>query len=169
MRIYLIGYMGCGKSTLGRELAAGLGLLFVDLDKYIEKKYFRTVPKIFADEGEERFREKERVCLLEVSAFEDVVVATGGGAPCFFDNIDVMNRTGCCVFLDVEDEVLANRLLQSKSDRPLIRGKSVEELTSVIQKMMQERRPFYEKARYTVRGGNISCGDVVAKIGINCD
>ena len=160
--------MGCGKSTLGRELAAGLDLLFVDLDKYIEKKYFRTISKIFTDEGEERFREKERICLLEVSAFEDVVVAAGGGAPCFFDNIDVMNRTGCCVFLDVADEVLVTRLLQSKSERPLIQGKSVDELTWAIQKMMKERRKFYEKARYTVHGENISCGDVIAKIGMNC-
>jgi shikimate kinase len=94
MRIYLVGYMGCGKSTIGRKIGDLLGICFIDLDKYIEERYFKTVPAIFAEEGECRFREKERRSLLEVSQFEDVVVGTGGGTPCFFDNMEVMNDNG---------------------------------------------------------------------------
>jgi shikimate kinase len=84
MRIYLVGYMGSGKSTLGRRLAGHAGLHFIDLDKYIEERNCRTVPQIFALEGEESFRKKERKALEEVSEFDNVVVATGGGAPCFW-------------------------------------------------------------------------------------
>ena len=81
MRIFLIGFMGSGKSTMGRALASELKLNFIDLDTFLEEKYFRTIPQIFAEEGEDGFRRKERKILEEVSAFDDVVVATGGGAP----------------------------------------------------------------------------------------
>jgi len=110
MRIFLIGFMGCGKSTMGRALADLLNMTFIDLDSFLEEKYFRTIPQIFAEEGEENFRLKERKVLEEVSAFNDVIVATGGGAPCFFDNIDLMNNSGFCIFLDVETDSLVSRL-----------------------------------------------------------
>jgi len=124
MRIFLIGFMGCGKSTMGRSLASLLNLTFIDLDTYIEGKYFKTVPQIFAEEGEAEFRKKENKVLEEVSFFDDVIVATGGGAPCFFDNMEVMNQSGYCVFLDVEIDTLVDRLMHSKTERPLIKGKS---------------------------------------------
>ncbi len=164
MRIYLIGYMGCGKTTLGRELAARLRFSFLDLDKYLEKKYFKTIPQIFEEEGEASFRQKEHTCLHEVSEFEDVVIATGGGAPCFFDNIDVMNSTGYCVFLDVDSEELADRLMQSKTERPLIKGKSPDELVGFIDTMLEKRRPFYEQAAYIVSGTNITPEEILARI-----
>jgi len=154
MRIYLVGYMGCGKSTIGRKVAEILGLSFVDLDKYIEERYFKSVPAIFAEEGEERFREKERISLLEVSQFENVVVGTGGGAPCFFDNMDVMNNNGVTVYIAPDTEVLATRLLKSKTERPLIVGKSFEELISFINTALLKRAPFYEKAKIIIRGEN---------------
>ncbi len=166
MRVYLIGYMGCGKSTMGRKLSRMLGTSFIDLDKYIESKYFKTIPQIFEEEGEAAFREKERACLHEVSGFEDVIVATGGGAPCFFDNMEQMNRTGFCVFLDVVTEELAARLIKSKTERPLIKGKSAEELVDFIEGMMEKRRPFYEKARYILKGKSISPEDVLAATGL---
>ena len=93
MRIYLIGYMGCGKSTLGRRLSEHLNLQFVDMDHYIEMRNHKTIPQIFAEEGEAEFRKKERKALEELSEFSDIVIATGGGAPCFFDNIDLMNNS----------------------------------------------------------------------------
>jgi shikimate kinase len=146
MRIYLVGYMGSGKSTLGRRLASHAGLHFIDLDKYIEERNCRTVPQIFALEGEENFRKKERKALEEVSEFDNVVVATGGGAPCFFDNMDLMNRTGVTVFLDIHPEILAKRLLTSKTERPLIKGKSKDELENFIAGNLQKRRTFYEQS-----------------------
>jgi len=154
MRIYLVGYMGCGKSTIGRKVAEILGINFVDLDKYIEERYFKSVPAIFAEEGEERFREKERISLLEVSQFENVVVGTGGGAPCFFDNMDVMNNNGVTVYIAPDTEILATRLLKSKTERPLIVGKSREELISFINTLLLKRAPFYEKAKIIIRGEN---------------
>jgi len=154
MRIYLVGYMGCGKSTIGRKVAEILGISFVDLDKYIEERYFKTVPAIFAEEGEERFREKERISLLEVSQFENVVVGTGGGAPCFFDNMEVMNNNGVTVYIAPDTDVLATRLLKSKTERPLIVGKSPEELISFINNALLKRAPFYEKSKIIFRGEN---------------
>lgn len=154
MRIYLVGYMGCGKSTIGRKVAEILGISFVDLDKYIEERYFKTVPAIFAEEGEERFREKERISLLEVSQFENIVVGTGGGAPCFFENMDLMNNNGVTVYIAPDTNVLAARLLKSKTERPLIVGKSPEELISFINNALLKRAPFYEKSKIIIRGEN---------------
>lgn len=161
MRIFLIGFMGCGKSTMGRSLASLLNLTFIDLDTYIEGKYFKTVPQIFAEEGETEFRKKEHKVLKEVSLFDDVIVATGGGAPCFFDNMEVMNQSGYCVFLDVEIDTLVDRLIHSKTERPLIKGKSSDELKSFIEALMLKRRPFYEKAKYILKGSEILPADVV--------
>lgn len=154
MRIYLVGYMGCGKSTIGRKVAEILGISFVDLDKYIEERYFKSVPAIFAEEGEERFREKERISLLEVSQFENIVVGTGGGAPCFFDNMEVMNSNGVTVYIAPDTEVLATRLLKSKTERPLIVGKSREELIAFIEDALMKRAPYYEQAKIIIRGEN---------------
>jgi len=154
MRIYLVGYMGCGKSTIGRKMADILGICFVDLDKYIEERYFKTVPVIFAEEGEKGFREKERNSLLEVSQFEDIVIGTGGGAPCFFDNMEVMNNSGITVYIAPDTDTLATRLLKSKNERPLIVGKSHDELIAFINDALLKRAPFYEKSKIIIRGEN---------------
>lgn len=154
MRIYLVGYMGCGKSTIGRKLAELMGISFIDLDKYIEERYFKSVPAIFAEEGEKGFREKERTALLEVSQFENIVIGTGGGAPCFFDNMEVMNNDGVTVYIAPNTEVLASRLIKSKTERPLIAGKSREELILFIKGALLLRAPFYEKAKVIIRGEN---------------
>ena len=153
--------MGSGKSTMGRALASELKLNFIDLDTFLEEKYFKTIPQIFAEEGEEGFRRKERKILEEVSTFDDVIVATGGGAPCFFDNMDLMNNSGFCIFLDVNKESLVSRLIHAKIERPLIKGKTQEELEHFIEGMMEKRRPFYEKARYILKGNEISVDQVV--------
>ena len=161
MRIFLIGYMGSGKTTMGRQLASVLNLTFIDLDNFLEEKYFRTIPQIFAEEGEEGFRIKERKVLEEVSSFDHVVIATGGGAPCFFDNIDLMNNTGKCIFLDVEVRSLVERLIHARTERPLIKGKSPDELRAFIIEMLEKRRPFYEKARYILKGSEIKPQQVI--------
>ena len=154
MKIYLIGYMGCGKSTIGRKVADLMGISFIDLDKYIEERYFKSVPAIFEEEGESRFREKERTALLEVSEFENVVIGTGGGAPCFFDNMEIMNERGVTVYISPDNEVLASRLIKSRTERPLIAGKSLDELILFIRSALEKRAPFYEKAKIIIRGEN---------------
>lgn len=149
---------------MGRELASALNLTFIDLDTFLEEKYFRTIPQIFAEEGEEGFRIKERNVLEEVSNFDHVVIATGGGAPCFFDNIDLMNNTGICIFLDVEVRSLVERLIHAKTERPLIKGKSPDELHAFIEGMLEKRRPFYEKARYILKGSEIKPEQVIKRL-----
>jgi shikimate kinase len=154
MRIYLVGYMGCGKTTIGRKIADLLGIGFVDLDKYIEERYFKSVPAIFAEEGEQAFREKERISLLEVAQFENIIVGTGGGAPCYYDNMEMMNSNGITVYIAPDTEVLAKRLIKSKTERPLIAGKSETELIGFINDALLKRAPFYEKSQVIIRGEN---------------
>lgn len=131
-RIFLIGFMGSGKTTLGKALAQKLGVDFIDLDLYIETRYHKTVREIFAESGEERFRQIEKSLLHEVADFENVIIAAGGGTPCFFDNIDYMNGHGTCVYLKASVEELCKRLAGGRESRPLLRGKSDEELRLFI-------------------------------------
>lgn len=149
-RIILIGYMGAGKTTVGRQLAMALGLQFYDLDWYIEMRYHRTVAQIFAERGEEGFREIERNMLHEVAEFEDVVLSCGGGTPCFFDNMDYMNSLADTVYLKARPEVLAQHLKMGKVERPLIKGKTEEELLEYIRQSLEKREPFYTKAKHVL-------------------
>lgn len=145
-RIFLIGYMGAGKTTVGKELAKRLGLSFIDLDHYIEGRYHRTVSQLFAEKGEEAFRDIERRMLREVAMFEDVLVSTGGGAPCFFDNIDFMNEVGTTVYLKVSADELAKRLEIGKACRPVLKGRAGEELRAFIEESLETRNKYYNKA-----------------------
>ncbi len=149
-RIILIGYMGAGKTTVGKLLSKELDIPFYDLDWYIESRRRKTVPQIFAEVGEEGFRKIEYNMLHEVAEFEDVVISCGGGTPCFFDNIDYMNQQGQVVYLRCEPEVLQKHLKMGKTERPLLKGKSEEELISFIKDQLQKREPFYNKAQYTL-------------------
>ena len=151
-RIFLIGYMGAGKTTLGKAFARAMGLTFIDLDWYIEERFHKTIRELFTERGEEAFRDLERRMLHEVAEFEDVVISVGGGTPCFFDNVDYMNAAGQTVFLDVDIQVLFRRLKVAKQQRPLLDGKSDDELMLFIQDDLQKRLPFYTKARYTFNG-----------------
>lgn len=160
MRIYLIGYMGCGKSTLGNRLSKHLNMQFIDMDHYIEERNYKTVPQIFAEEGEAEFRKKERKALEELSEFTDVVIATGGGAPCFFDNIDLMNTTGKTIYLNIDPKILADRLLKSKTDRPLIKGKSKEELVFFIDETLKKRNQFYKQATFEITKPDIDLDEL---------
>ena len=147
-RIFLIGYMGAGKTTLGRAYSKDQGLTFIDLDWYIEERFHKTVQQIFAERGEEGFREIERRMLHEVADFEDVVIAAGGGTPCFFDNMDFMNERGVTVLLQAQPSTLFNRLKVAKSQRPLLADKSDDELMTFIMTGLQKRQVFYSKAQY---------------------
>ena len=160
MRIYLIGYMGSGKSHLGRKFAKHLGLQFIDMDHYIEKRNYKTIPQIFAEEGEAEFRKKERKALEELSEFTDIVIATGGGAPCFFDNIDLMNNSGKTIYLNIDPKILAFRLMKSKTERPLIKGKSKDELIDFINETLKKRNEFYSQAKYQITRPDIKMDEL---------
>ena len=202
VRIFLTGYMGAGKTTLGKAFARKLNIPFIDLDWYIEERFHKTVGELFTERGEagfrelernmlhevaefenvvistgggapcffdnmefmnrtgktvgelftERgeagFRELERNMLHEVAEFENVVISTGGGAPCFFDNMEFMNRTGKTVFLNVHPDVLFRRLRIAKQQRPILQGKEDEELMDFIIQALEKRAPFYTQAQY---------------------
>lgn len=145
--IFLIGYMGTGKSTLGRELAQSLNLSFVDLDNFIENRYNKTISQLFEEGGESFFRDVERKTLQEVALFEDVIISTGGGTPCFFDNMQIMNDLGTTIHLATDISVLCSRLNKFKDKRPLIKDKTEEELYSFIQENLEKRNPYYNKAQ----------------------
>lgn len=149
-RIILVGYMGSGKTTVGKALSKETGMMFYDLDWYIESRMRKSVSQIFAEKGEEGFRKIEYNMLHEVAEFEDVIISCGGGTPCFFDNMDYLNQQGDVVYLKATPETLYKHLLMAKVERPLLKGKSSEELVAYITEHLNERAPFYEKARYTL-------------------
>ena len=148
-RILLIGFMAAGKTTLGKALAKELGLQFIDLDHYIESRYHCTVSQLFAERGEEAFRQIERNMLHEVAEFEDVIIATGGGTPCFYDNMEYMNAQGITVFLEASIDVIYTRLTIARVQRPLVAGKSADELRAYIADTLGRRLPYYTRATYT--------------------
>lgn len=148
--IILVGYMCAGKTTVGRVLAERLGLRFYDLDWYIETRFCKRVPRIFAERGEAHFRDLERRMLHEVAEFEDIVLSCGGGTPCFFDNMDYMNATGSTFYLRASAPTLLRHLAMSRGERPLLRGKSPEELAAYVTAQLAEREPYYSRAHHHI-------------------
>ena len=164
IRIILIGYMGAGKTTVGKALSKAMGLQFYDLDWYIESRMRKTVAQIFAERGEEGFRLIERNMLHEVAEFEDVIVSCGGGTPCFFDNMDYMNGQGDVIYLKADPEVLYKHLLMGKTERPLLKNKTPEQLIAFIKEQLEKREPFYSKAKHVL---DVSLMDNYEKIQIS--
>ena len=149
-RVILIGYMGSGKTTLGKALSKATGMMFYDLDWYIESRMHKSVSQIFSEQGEDAFRKIEYNMLHEVAEFEDVIISCGGGTPCFFDNIEYLNQQGDVVYLKANPETLCNHLAMAKTERPLLKDKSREELVDYITEHLEERAPFYEKANHVL-------------------
>lgn len=162
-RIILIGFMGSGKTTLGRALAKALGLTFIDLDNYIELRHCKSINQIFAERGEEGFRNIERSLLHEVCEFEDVIISSGGGTPCFFDNIDYMNAQGTTIYLQVPNDRLLTRLKIARSRRPLLKDKNDEEIEQFIVEQMQRREPFYTKADHAFTADRLEDREQIAE------
>ena len=149
-RIFIIGYMGAGKTTVGKALAKELNIEFYDLDWYIEARMRKTVKQIFDEQGEEGFRRIEKNMLHEVGEFENVIVSCGGGTPCFFDNMEFMNQQGETVYLKATPEVLYGHLKMGKTVRPLLLNKTQEEVQVFIKEQLQTRESFYKKAKHTL-------------------
>ena len=147
--VFLLGYMGSGKTTLGKSLSRTMKLDFIDLDNFIEGRFHCTIKELFAKRGEEGFRAVEQSVLHEVGEFNDVIIACGGGTPCFFDNMEFMNAHGTTVFLDASEWRIFERLTvpSARAKRPLIASKTDEEIKTFITEALAARRPFYSKAK----------------------
>lgn len=147
MKVFLLGFMGSGKSYSGKRLAEAFNLSFVDLDEYIETKEGRSIHEIFKKEGEAYFRKVERDSLKEMKDRKLTIISTGGGTPCFFDNMNWMNENGVTVFLETPPQLLAQRLQSAMANRPLLKGFSKEEVINFIEKKLEERNPFYHQTQ----------------------
>lgn len=164
MKIFLIGFMGCGKSTLGKKLATKLSYEFLDLDHQIELETGGTVGSYFAEHGEAAFRELESKTLKTFDYPANCVVATGGGVPCFFDNMEWINKNGVSVYIEMPPIALAKRLEGGKDKRPLIKDMNEDQLIDFISGKLEERGPFYEKATLKISGISLTADALRALI-----
>lgn len=164
--VFLIGYMGSGKTTLGRGVEARAHIAFIDLDQYIEERYGKSIKDIFKERGEDGFRLIERDCIRELSLKKDILVACGGGTPCFFDNMEIMNSRGTTVWLDASVDILHARLKEGRSQRPLVADFDDDELRGFIVKSLEKRNPFYSRATHRFAADNL---DTVADLEASID
>lgn len=164
-KVFLIGMPGSGKTTLGKQLAKELKKNFIDLDAKIELAEKRTISDVFATSGESYFRELERKLLLSViKNEEDFVMATGGGAACFFDNLPAMKKAGLTVYLKVSPQELLKRLKPHIAHRPLLSGKTADGLLTEIEGKLEARKEFYESSDIVITNDNIRVEDLLQAI-----
>ena len=157
-----MGFMGAGKTTLGKALAKDLGISFIDLDQYIECRFMKSVSQIFALKGEQGFREIESRMLREVGDFDDVIVSCGGSTPLIGDNMDFMLEHGQTVYLKCDNETLLRRLKVARSQRPLIASKTDDELAAFIESETARREPGYLKAEFICPGDRLESRDQIS-------
>ncbi len=150
--MFIIGYMASGKTTFGRALARRTGMQFIDLDFYIEQRFRKSITEIFSEKGEEEFRRMEAAMLREIGEFEGVVISCGGGTPCFHNNMDYMLSRGDVVWLEASPERITERLIINSARRPLMRGKTPEEIRITVEEGISKRTPFYSKANIRFNG-----------------
>jgi shikimate kinase len=166
MLIFLVGYMGCGKTTFGRQLASELGWQFADLDELIEERYKISISDFFGKYGEDNFRRIENMMLRELLSWKNSIISTGGGTPCYYNNMELMNKFGVTVFLDTSIPVLVERLIRGKRKRPLLTGVNVEELNLKINNHLSQRRFYYEQAQFKLSEKQQFVGHVKEKLGL---
>ena len=159
--VYLIGFMGAGKSTVGKRLAAKMGVAFVDMDILFEEKYRLSIQTFFNKYGETLFRQFEYELLKSTFKLRDVVISTGGGTPCYFDAIEGMNKNGTTIYLQMAPAALASRLVSAKRQRPLLDGKTTEELSTYIVTKLEERKVWYVQAKLIVDALHLDVVDLI--------
>lgn len=160
--VFIIGYMASGKTTFGRALARATDREFIDLDFYIEQRFRKTISAIFAERGEAEFRRMESAMLREVGEFEDVIIACGGGTPCFNGNMDYMLEAGLTLFLEASVGRIVTRLVINSSRRPLMAGKSEDELRTAVEAGLAERMPHYSRAAIHFSGERLEDHDQIS-------
>lgn len=164
MRIFLIGYMGCGKTTLGKSLAEELGMAFADLDDDFEARYKISIPDFFTRYGEAPFRQIEQKLLHEYIFRDDLVISTGGGTACYCNNMEVMTTHGIVVYITMTPENLAARLSASGRRRPMLKINQDKSLLDHIRSHLSQRETFYRDAHIIYDGTNPETGELAALI-----
>lgn len=164
MRIYLVGFMGSGKSSLGKRLAKKLDYTFSDIDEEVEALAGISIPDIFLRHGESRFRQLEKEALHQTVHFHKAVIATGGGTPCFFDNMEFINTHGVSVYLRMSSASLAYRLEHAQKQRPLVENYAGEELLNYIEEKLQEREPFYLQSKCIIKGETVKVDQIISLV-----
>lgn len=165
MLIYLIGLPGSGKSTLGKMLAQKLNYSYFDMDDVICAKEKQTIEEIFADKGENYFRELEYDILHQTFELKNTIVSTGGGVPCFFDNMNEMKKHGVTIFINPTTEELTNRLFgQGGENRPMLKGKTNKQVFDFIESKYKERAPYYEQAALIFRTNTLKLVDILTRL-----
>lgn len=159
--VFLVGYMGSGKTTAGKKLARSIGYHFFDLDEEIEKLTGKSIQQIFSAEGEDAFRILEHSVLVSLSNRKNIIVATGGGTPCYFDNMSLMKNAGITIYLRMKPESLAKRLLLAKTQRPLIEGITAKDLPVFIKEHLSRREDYYNQAKLVVKGESLDLENLV--------
>ena len=162
--IVLVGFPGSGKSTVGKKLSLRLSLPFYDMDSYFSKKYHVSIPDFFSKYGEDFFRICENSVLKELLSFPPCVIATGGGTPCFFDSMALINESALSLYIELSQKSLVDRLLHSKKTRPLVNGKTTEELITYVGETLAKREPFYRQAQVCVKGENLQMAELLAVV-----
>jgi shikimate kinase len=162
--VYIIGFMGSGKSTAGKKLSASLGWPFIDLDRKIEERAGKTIPQIFSQDGEEVFRNIESEVLKSIESGTDTIISTGGGTPCHGSNMDYMLETGLTVYLKMTPGQLTNRLLESTGERPLIKNIPDDQLHEFIEKKLAVREKWYNRAGIIIEGINLDISRLLSLI-----
>lgn len=165
MRIFLIGFMGSGKTTLGKQLAELMGLSFIDLDERIEAAAGATISDIFKVKGEVFFRKIEAVRLREIIATEEnMIMACGGGTPCYHDNIAFINASGISIWLNTPKEIMVERLIGEADNRPLVAGLSATKLKEFIEDRLEQRLAYYSQAKLVFNSSTTSINELIIQI-----
>jgi shikimate kinase len=165
MLIYLIGLPGSGKSTIGKALSQKLNFAYFDMDDVICAKEKQSIEEIFADKGENYFRELEYDVLHETFDLKNTIVSTGGGVPCFFDNMNEMKKHGVTIFINPTTEELTNRLFgQGGENRPMLKGKTHKQVIDFIESKYKERAPYYEQATLIFSTNKLKPADILTRL-----
>jgi shikimate kinase len=162
--VYIIGFMGSGKSTAGKRLASSLGWSFIDLDRKIEERAGKTIPQIFSLDGEDHFRAVEADVLKSMGSLFETVISTGGGTPCHGDNMEYMLNTGLTVYLKMTPEQLTRRLLNSTGERPLLKNVPDDKLPLFIEEKLAYREKWYSRADIILEGIDLDISILCSRI-----
>jgi len=166
MRLFIIGYKSSGKTTIGKKLAQKLKMEFIDLDHAIEERENRSVPEIYTEIGDTEFRKLEWEVLREIVKKDNIIVSTGGGAPCHCNNMNLMEKYGDVLYIHLDNDTLVSRLKHATKDRPIVLNKTDEELRDYIADLRNRCEHHYTRAKYIIEGKDISVNKIIEALNL---